>query len=146
MVAPFVIAPKAEDAVDNGITRMNLLIEPGQAQGFAVFESKFPGFGGGPPAHHHDSYDEAWYVLEGEMEFSVNGQTATASAGSMVFVPHGFTHAFRNPSAEPARMLVITTPEAIDLIARMPEGAKSPDAMRALFAEHDSHIDGPPLG
>ena len=43
-------------------------------------------------------------------------------------------------------MLVITTPEAIDLIARMPEGSRSPDAMRALFAEHDSQIDGPPLG
>jgi len=73
-------------------------------------------------------------------------QTATLSAGSMAFVPRGSTHAFHNRSAEPSRMLVITTPEAIDLIARMPEGSRSPDAMRALFAEHDSQIDGPPLG
>jgi hypothetical protein len=28
----------------------------------------------------------------------------------------------------------------------MPEGARSPDAMRSLFAEHDSQVDGPPLG
>lgn len=43
-------------------------------------------------------------------------------------------------------MLVVTTPEAIDLIVRMREGAASPGAMRALFAEHDSQVDGPPLG
>lgn len=146
VVAPFVIEPKAEDAVDNGVARMNLLLEPGRAQGFSVFVNSFPGLGGGPPAHHHNSYDEAFYVLDGEMEFCVNGQTATVPAGSMAFVPQGATHAFHNRSSEPARMLVITTPQAIDLIMRMPEGSKSPQAMRALFEEHDSQIDGPPLG
>lgn len=146
MVAQFVIEPKADEAVDNGITRMNLLLGPGRAPGFAVFVSNFPGLGGGPPAHHHNSYDEAFYVLGGEMEFRVNGETARVSAGSMAFVPRGATHAFHNRSAEPARMLVITTPEAIDLIVRMPGGSRSPDAMRSLFNEHDSQIDGPPLG
>ena len=112
---------------------------------FAVFVNNFPGFGGGPPAHHHNSYDEAFYVLSGEMEFCVDGDTAPVAAGSMAWVPRGATHAFRNPSPEPARMLVVTTPDAIDLIVRMPEGAGNPDAMRALFAEHDSQVDGPPL-
>ena len=41
-------------------------------------------------------------------------------------------------------MLVVTTPEAIDLIVRMPEGLRNRAAMQALFAEHDSHVDGPP--
>lgn len=40
-------------------------------------------------------------------------------------------------------MLVATTPEAIDLIVRVPEGAGNPDALRSLFEEHHSHIDGP---
>ncbi|MDP9094571.1 MAG: cupin domain-containing protein [Actinomycetota bacterium] len=146
MVAQFVIEPNADDAIDNGVAQLDLLLEPGRAQGFAVFVNNLPGLGGGPPAHHHNSYDEAFYVLAGEMEFCVNGQTATVTAGSMAFIPKGATHAFRNRSTEPARMLVITTPEAIELIMRMPEGFKSPQAMRALFAEHDSQIDGPPLG
>jgi quercetin dioxygenase-like cupin family protein len=146
VVAPFVIESKADEAVDNGIARLNLLLEPGRAQGFAVFVNNFPGLGGGPPAHHHNSYDEAFYVLTGEMEFCVNDETATVTAGSMAFVPRGATHAFRNRATEPARMLVITTPEAIDLIVRMPDGSRSPDAMQALFEEHDSQIDGPPLG
>ncbi len=125
---------------------MNLLLEPGRAQGFAVFVNNFPALGNGPPAHHHNAYDEAFYVLAGEMEFCVNDQTATVAAGAMAFIPRGATHAFCNRSTEPARMLVITTPEAIDLIMRMPEGSKSPQAMRTLFEEHDSQIDGPPLG
>jgi mannose-6-phosphate isomerase-like protein (cupin superfamily) len=146
VTSTFVIEPNAEKTVDNGIARLNVLVEPGRAPGFAVFVNNFPGFGGGPPAHHHNSYDEAFYVLNGEMEFHVDDVTERVAAGSMAFVPRGSTHAFRNPSAEPAQMLVITTPEAIDLIVRMPEGIGNPDKMRALFSEHDSQVDGPPLG
>ena len=145
MTAPFVIEANPDDALDNGIVQMNVLVEPGRAEGFAMFVSTFPPLGGGPPTHHHNSYDEAFYVLSGEMEFRVDGGTARVPAGSMAWVPRGATHSFRNPSPEPARMLVVTTPDAIDLIIRMPEGARNPDAMQALFAEHDSQIDGPPL-
>ena len=42
-------------------------------------------------------------------------------------------------------MLVVATPEAIDLIIRLPEGVRSPEGMQALFAMHNSHIDGSPL-
>lgn len=146
MTAPFLIAPSADDALDNGIARLNVLLDAGRAEGFAIFVNNFPPFGGGPPAHHHNTYDEAFYVLSGVMEFCVDSHTARVVAGSMAWVPRGATHAFRNPSGESARMLVVTTPEAIDLIVRMPEGAKNPDAMRALFAAHDSKVDGPPLG
>lgn len=146
MAAKFITEPKADEAIDNGVAQLNVLLEAGRAPGFAIFVNNFPGHGGGPPAHHHNAYDEAFYVLAGEMEFRVDGETSRVPAGSMAFVPRGATHAFRNPSAEPARMLVVATPEAMDLIMRMPEGARNPDAMRALFAEHDSQVDGPPLG
>ncbi len=145
MPGPFVIEPRTNAAIDNGVAQLNLVLEPGRAAGFAIFVNNFPAFGGGPPAHHHNAYDEAFYVLSGEMEFCVDGHRERVTPGSMAWVPRGATHAFRNPSSEPARMLVVTTPEAIDLILRMPEGAQSPDAMRALFAAHDSQIDGPPL-
>lgn len=141
----FVFAPATESVIDNGIAQLSLLLPPGKAAGFAVFINDFPGLGGGPPAHHHNGYDEAFYLLSGQMEFCVDGRTSIVNTGSMAFVPRGATHAFCNRSSEPARMLVITTPEAIDLIVRMPEGAGGPEALRALFAEHDSAIDGPPL-
>src|ERR1700686_5015277 len=145
MARPFLIGTEQDEALDNGIVRMNVLLEPGREEGFAVFARSFPPLGGGPPTHHHDSYDEAFYVLSGEMEFRVDAEIARVPAGSMAWVPRGCTHGFRNPSTEPARMLVVTTPEAINLIIRLPEGLRSPEAMKALFAEHDSHLDGPPL-
>lgn len=146
MSTRFLITPRAGGVIDNGIAELSVLLEPGRAPGFAVFVNDFPGLGGGPPAHHHNSYDEAFYVLTGEMEFRVDGTTERVPSGSMAFVPRGATHAFRNPSRDAARMLVITTPGAIDLITRMPEGARDPEAQRELFAAHDSAIDGPPLG
>lgn len=142
----FLIEPRSDSRIDNGIAQFDVLLESGRAPGFAIFVNDFPGLGGGPPAHHHNCYDEAFYVLAGEMEFCVNGTTARVRSGSMAFVPRGATHSFRNPSPEAARMLVVTSPEALDLIVRMPEGARDPEALRALFAEHDSAIDGPPLG
>ena len=144
MAAPFVIEPS--EAVDNGIAQLSMLLEPGRAEGFAIFVNNFPGLGGGPPAHHHNTYDEAFYVLSGEMEFCVDGHTARVPPGSMAWAPRGATHAFRNPSAAPASMLVVTTPDAIDLIVCAPQGAENPDVMRAWFAKHDSQVDGPPLG
>ena len=63
----------------------------------------------------------------------------------MAWMPHGATHAFRNPSPAPARMLVVTTPDAIDLIVHAPHDL-NPGTMRAWFAKHDSQVDGPPLG
>ena len=144
--ASFVTSPRTGEAIDNGVALLDMLLEPGRAPGFAMFVNHFPPMGAGPPAHHHDSYDEAFYVLSGEMEFCVDSETARVPAGSMAFVPRGATHAFRNPSTEPAHLLVVTTPDAIDLIVRMPEGARSPETLRALFAEHDSQVDGPPLG
>ncbi len=143
MTAPFVIEP--HPAVDNGVAQVNIMLEPGRAEGFAIFISTYPGFSGGPPAHHHHSYDEAFYVLSGEMEFCVDGQTALVPTGSMAWVPHGTTHAFRNPSPEPARVMITTTPGAIELVVNMPHD-KNPDTMRTWFAKHDSQVDGPPLG
>ena len=41
----------------------------------------------GPPLHLHRGWDEAFYVLDGEMTFLIDGQTHTAPAWSFVFVP-----------------------------------------------------------
>ena len=87
MAAKFITEPKADEAIDNGVAQLNVLLEAGRAPGFAIFVNNFPGHGGGPPAHHHNAYDEAFYVLAGEMEFRVDGETSRVPAGSMAFVP-----------------------------------------------------------
>jgi mannose-6-phosphate isomerase-like protein (cupin superfamily) len=64
------------------------------------------------PLHVHDRYDEAFYVLAGEVNFVVGGTTSVAEVGAFVFVPRGEAHRFWNESPTPARMLVIGSPQA----------------------------------
>lgn len=61
-----------------------------------------------PPRHVHRAEDEAFYVLDGEVELDLDGDTVHATPGTFAFAPHGKPHAFRvlTPSA---RMLVITS-------------------------------------
>jgi quercetin dioxygenase-like cupin family protein len=64
-----------------------------------------------PPVHLHTVEDEAFYVLEGEIEFVVGGESIVGRPGSYAFVPRGVDHSFLVRSAE-ARVLVVTSGDA----------------------------------
>ncbi len=64
----------------------------------------------GPPLHLHEREDEAFWILEGEVTFSVDGTKITAPTGSFVYGPRDVPHTFKNLTAKPARMLLIVTP------------------------------------
>ena len=49
--------------------------------------------GAGPPPHSHP-WDESFYVLDGQVQFSCGGQTVMCAAGTLVHVPGGTVHAF----------------------------------------------------
>ena len=66
--------------------------------------------GAGP--HYHERHADSFYVLEGELEFQVDGETVSAPAGTSVVIPPGVVHAFTNPGVGPARFLNIHTPES----------------------------------
>ena len=59
-----------------------------------------------PPMHVQVDEDEAFYLLEGEVEFEVDGHVVTATPGTFAFVARGAPHLFR-VLTETARMLVI---------------------------------------
>ncbi len=48
--------------------------------------------GGGPPLHIHHREDEAFWVLEGELEVTVGETTFRAGAGSFVHLPKATPH------------------------------------------------------
>ena len=66
--------------------------------------------GGSSSPHIQHKEDECFYVLEGEFEFLNNGGVVEASAGSLVYVPRGNLHTYKNVGSEPGRMLVSQTP------------------------------------
>jgi mannose-6-phosphate isomerase-like protein (cupin superfamily) len=65
-------------------------------------------------AHVHETEDDAFYILEGEMIFLLVDREVKAGPGTFVLVPPGVEHAFRNDGAGPVRMLNIHAPAGFD--------------------------------
>jgi quercetin dioxygenase-like cupin family protein len=69
---------------------------------------------GEAPLHVHHREDEAFWVLEGELEILVAEDTFRASAGSFVHLPKGVRHAYKNVGTEPARFLTLIVPGGLE--------------------------------
>ncbi|MET8438822.1 cupin domain-containing protein [Streptomyces sp900116325] len=66
--------------------------------------------GGGPVAHAHGNEDEAFYVLDGALEFLLGERVFTVSSGDFVFVPRNTRHRFKNVGDKDATFLFMYTP------------------------------------
>ena len=151
-MAGYVVPPGAGRSFGPGIS---VKVERGASPSFAIMESVIPPFWAGPRLHLHRAYDEAVYVLDGTVTFTLDGVEHTCPAGSCVFMPRGVSHGFSNPSAAPARILPVVTPDALRLVeelfqleragqagvqAGLDHAAVDPAAVAALFARYDSEL------
>ena len=50
--------------------------------------------GMGPPPHYHD-WDESFYVLKGNIEFTSGDDTHICEPGTLVYIPGGTVHGFK---------------------------------------------------
>ena len=66
------------------------------------------------PSHRHKIEDEIFYVIEGEVEFELEGRTLLATPGTFVHVPRGVLHGFRNAGKGPTRMADFHLPGGFD--------------------------------
>lgn len=63
----------------------------------------------GPPLHEHP-WDEAYYVLDGDVRFKIGADERLVSAGDFIYAPGGTLHGFQGASDRPARMLIFDAP------------------------------------
>lgn len=77
---------------------------------FSFMERTLPPGGRKPPPHVHTNCEEAFYVLDGEIEFSLDDETVIGRAGSFVLVPGGVPHTFGNAAASESRLLILHAP------------------------------------
>jgi len=77
---------------------------------FSLMERALPPGGRMPPAHFHVGNEEAYFVLDGTVEFRVAGEVFEGRHGTFVSVPSGEAHTFGNTSGESARLLVLHAP------------------------------------
>jgi quercetin dioxygenase-like cupin family protein len=77
---------------------------------FSFMERQLPPGGRRPPRHVHVNADEGFYVLAGEITFSLDDDTVTCGPGSFVLAPGGVMHSFGNDGDAPARILILHAP------------------------------------
>ena len=88
---------------------LTMLCEARETAGnWSLFEEEVP-LGMGPPVHRHE-WDEAYYILDGEIDFTIDGQTVTSRRGDFNHLPRGTIHGFRGASEAPARVLIFASP------------------------------------
>lgn len=97
------------------------------------------------PLHVHRGEDEIFYVLEGRVEFTVDGDRVVAEPGSSIFLPRGVPHDWEVVGDGPARMLIMLLPAGLEAYFRalsaLPEdGPPDPDRLAALSEEHGIEI------
>lgn len=112
-----------------------------------------------PPLHVHHDDDEAFLVLDGELEVWVGDTHTTLRPGDYALLPKQVPHIYRVVSQEPARWLVLLAPAGFDdfllAVARPAEEARIPDVappptpedaerLATLAAESGMDLLGPP--
>ena len=90
----FVVTPKDYDPPLNVLgIRVTVLASNTTTHAYEVTRCQGE-HGMGPPPHSHD-WDESFYVLAGEIEFTCSGRTVVCPPGTLVHVPAGTVHSFR---------------------------------------------------
>ena len=100
--------------------------------------------GSGPPTHIHHSEDEFFYVVSGEFSVKLGDRIVSAPAHSVIFVPRGTAHAFRNVGSEPGVLLEGVTPGGFEKMFEERQGVDA-ETNRMLMKRHNMEVVGPPL-
>jgi quercetin dioxygenase-like cupin family protein len=83
------------------------------AGGCFMFEAFVPS-GNGPPPHVHSREDEAFYVVEGDFDFTVSGKPSRMSAGGFLVAQRGMPHNFKNVGSSPGKLIITCTPAGLE--------------------------------
>jgi quercetin dioxygenase-like cupin family protein len=102
--------------------------------------------GNGPPPHVHTAEEEAFYVLEGEVNVLVGDQTMTATSGAFVLVPRGTVHTLSNAGAGSAKVLVIISPAGFEKFFEEIAGTAGAEKISALAPKYKLKIVEPAPG
>ena len=78
--------------------------------------------------HFHKQHVDSFYILEGEIEMTVAGETIHAHSGELVHVEPGVVHSFKNSSRKRVRFLNMHTPGMrFDEYIRMMDAGENPE-------------------
>lgn len=95
-----------------------------------------PHAGDQAPPHIHHGSDEAFVVIDGEVEFLIGAQRRRVGPGTLVEIPKGTVHTFGTVDDVGARVLIVMTHEIASLIAELHQ----PGATEDTWTRHRSEV------
>ena len=99
------------------------------------------------PPHVHPTQDEYLYILEGRLDFWLEGEETFASPGDLVRLPRAKAHGIFNKSGATAKCLFWVSPtrRLYDLFWGIHNlSPQTPEAVVALSAQHEVEFLPPP--
>jgi mannose-6-phosphate isomerase-like protein (cupin superfamily) len=121
-----------------------------------VLEMTLP-VGSAPPLHVHETLDDTWYILEGQMVVLCGEDRLIVGPGHWVSMPRGVPHTFRVVGEHEARILLVHDNASFrDLIRDISTSASARvvpidpvfppmDELARIAASHDLRPVGPPM-
>ncbi len=99
---------------------------------------------GSSQLHIQHREDECFWVLEGRFEFVIEGSKLEAGVGSLLYVPKGSSHTFKNVGQSTGKLLVSQTPGG--LYESFVEEVGRPASKRTTFSKADEPLEAERLG
>ena len=99
------------EVIKAGQLEIRYLVDGSATAGLGVFELTVPPGAKVPPPHSHRDNEEFFYVVEGSVTYSVDGETRELKPGEWMSTPRGSVHGFSNGGSQTARALVVMTPD-----------------------------------
>jgi mannose-6-phosphate isomerase-like protein (cupin superfamily) len=143
-----VVGPGNGRVVELGPIRLTVKEDGSRTRGtLAVLEFEAPGAFPSPIPHIHRNHEEGFYVLEGELEFTVGTEKIAAPAGTFVLVPIGVPHTFRNARPERVRFLGTMSPDFYvryfeEIAPLFASGSPDPKAVGQIMARYETETVG----
>ena len=94
------------------------------------------------PLHIHATEEESMYVLEGELNIEVGDRTVKAGSGTFVLVPRGTPHTLSLVGTQPAKVLLIFSPGAVQGLFEEIANQTDIDKIMAAAARYGMEIVG----
>ena len=66
------------------------------------------------PMHVHENEDEVYRVIEGEVEFTVGGETTLLKSGDAIFLPRKIAHSWKVVGNSNAKVLLDVFPAGLE--------------------------------
>jgi len=124
----FYFPDKAKIITDDSEVTTKAIVGDIESEGRYTILSDLWKVGFNVPTHYHAKHFETFYLLSGEAEWTVNGETHQLKAGDAVYIPANAPHSAKTLGDKPAHFLLIYS--AGDYIAHLERQAAYTEEQR----------------